>query len=111
MGMGLRVIKVFRVGASLPNGMADFTESADLFLFDTDTEAYGGSGRKFDWELLRTQEIPLPYLLSGGIAADDVEGVARLDLPRMIGIDVNSRFETAPGVKNIEMIKRIIPRL
>jgi len=108
---GLKVIKVFRIAEKLPPDMADFAESADLFLFDTDTKAYGGSGKKFDWELLRQNEIPLPYLLSGGIGPGDIAAVARLDLPGMIGIDVNSRFETAPGFKNIELIQQIIPQL
>lgn len=108
---GLKVIKVFRIDASLPSGMADFAESADLFLFDTDTKAYGGSGRKFDWELLRNQTIPRPYLLSGGIAAEDIGAVAQLGLPGMIGIDVNSRFETAPGLKSIELLQEIISEL
>lgn len=108
---GLKVIKVFRIAEKLPPDMANFAESADLFLFDTDTKAYGGSGKKFDWELLRQNEIPLPYLLSGGIGPGDIAAVARLDLPGMIGIDVNSRFETAPGFKNIELIQQIIPQL
>lgn len=108
---GLKVIKVFRIADTLPPDMADFAQSADLFLFDTDTKAYGGSGRKFNWELLRQSEIPRPYLLSGGIGPDDVKDVLLLDLPGMIGIDVNSRFETAPGMKNLDTIKEIRPKL
>lgn len=107
---GLRVIKVFRIAQSLPPDMADFAESAELFLFDTETKAYGGSGQKFDWELLRQNEIPRPYLLSGGIGPDDVERVAQLGLPGMIGIDLNSRFETAPGMKNIELLAQLISK-
>jgi len=107
---GLKVIKVFRIADKLPPDMATFEESADLFLFDTDTKAYGGSGRKFDWELLRKNEIPRPYLLSGGIGPEDAEKVVQLNLPRMIGIDVNSRFETEPGQKNIELIAQLISK-
>lgn len=105
---GLKVIKVFRIAQSPPPDMADFAESAELFLFDTDTKAYGGSGKQFDWELLRQNEIPRPYLLSGGIGSEDAGKVAQIDLPGMIGIDVNSRFETEPGQKNIELLQKII---
>lgn len=107
---GLKVIKVFRIADKLQPDMAIFADCADLFLFDTDTKAYGGSGRKFDWELLRHNEIPRPYLLSGGIGPEDAEKVAKLNFPNMVGIDVNSRFETMPGQKNIKLLAQFISK-
>jgi phosphoribosylanthranilate isomerase len=108
---GLHVIKVFRIAESLPPDMAEFAESSEYFLFDTATKAYGGSGEQFNWSLLREAHIPRPYLLSGGIAPGHIADIKSMRLPGCLGIDINSRFETAPGLKNIELIQQIIPQL
>lgn len=72
---------------------------ADLLLFDTKCKTVGGSGRQFDWSVLDGYKGNLPFLLSGGIGPDDAERLAYFHHPKMIGIDLNSRFETAPGIK------------
>ena len=72
---------------------------ADLLLFDTKCKTVGGSGRQFDWSVLDGYNGNLPFLLSGGIGPDDAERLAYFHHPKMIGIDLNSRFETAPGIK------------
>ena len=72
---------------------------ADLLLFDTKCKTVGGSGKQFDWSILDRYNGNLPFLLSGGIGPDDAERLAYFHHPKMIGIDLNSRFETAPGIK------------
>ncbi len=82
------------------------TAAADYFLFDTRCDTVGGSGRQFDWELLRTYHGPIPFLLSGGIGPDDASRVQTFSHPLCIGVDVNSRFETNSGIKDA---KALIP--
>jgi phosphoribosylanthranilate isomerase len=80
----------------------------DYFLFDTRTEAHGGSGIAFDWELLKSYREEVPFFISGGIGPAEIEMIfkARQSFPGLIGIDVNSRFETAPGLKDISLLKK-----
>lgn len=77
------------------------------FLFDTATSAHGGSGQKFDWKVLETYPFDKGFLLSGGLDEESVDGILALAdrLPQLQGVDLNSRFEDAPGVKNIEKLK------
>lgn len=102
---GLRVIKVFRVSNQLPRDMEAYQAVAELFLFDTDTKAFGGSGKQFDWGLLK--DVSHPFLLSGGIGPDDIDRIKELNLKYMVGIDVNSRVEVEPGRKSIAQIKKL----
>lgn len=77
------------------------------FLFDTATSAHGGSGQKFDWKVLETYPFDKGFLLSGGLDEDSGEEISALSkkLPQLKGVDLNSKFEDAPGVKNIEKLK------
>lgn len=108
---GVKIIKVFRILDSLPYAISKFCEFSDYFLFDTATKAYGGSGRHFDWSILNNYTFEVPYLLSGGISLEDVEGLKAMTLTGLEGIDVNSRFEVEPGLKNIEMVKKLKTQL
>lgn len=81
-----------------------YTEAADLFLFDTKTAMHGGSGCSFDWNLLHSGEIKKPFILSGGIGHDSLEKLQLFNHPLWCGIDLNSRFETAPGIKNAALL-------
>ena len=72
---------------------------ADILLFDTKCKTVGGSGRQFDWSVLEEYNGNLPFLLSGGIGPGDAERLAHFHHPKMTGIDLNSRFETTPGIK------------
>ena len=83
----------------------------DYFLFDTPTPQHGGSGRAFDWAHLASYRLSTPFFLSGGIGLDNVDQALRLDHPNLVGIDVNSRFETAPGRKSIDQLQQLIARL
>lgn len=85
-----------------------YEDIVTLFVFDTkaQTVAHGGTGRKWDWSLLADYNLTTPYLLSGGIGPDDVDRIVAAMRPGMVGIDINSRFETAPGVKDIMLLTR-----
>jgi phosphoribosylanthranilate isomerase len=86
----------------------------DMFVFDTKTAdgTNGGSGHKWDWSLLNGYNLGVPFLLSGGIGANDVDAIiAAAAHPAMAGIDVNSRFETSPGIKDITLLTTFIKAL
>lgn len=81
---------------------------ADYFLFDTKGKMVGGNGQKFDWSVLTAYQGKTPFLLSGGIGPEDIEPVRSFHHPRCIGIDLNSRFESEPGFKDINQLKTFI---
>ncbi len=81
------------------------------FLFDKKSEDMGGSGKKFDWSVLKGYSGLTPFLLSGGIGPDDASAIKKLNLPQMAGVDVNSRFESEPGVKKVEDVNRFIDEI
>lgn len=85
-----------------------YKDCCDLFLFDTKTALRGGSGQKFDWSLLDCYTLDVPFLLSGGIGPDDVDAIIQAMRPGMAGIDINSRFETEPGHKDISKLINFI---
>lgn len=107
--VGISVIKVFRVKDTLPEEMDEFKPLADLFLFDTMTSEFGGSGRQFDWSILNG--INHPFLLSGGVGANDISKIKSLDFEYLVGLDVNSKVEVSPGVKDVNLIKEVKERL
>ena len=81
---------------------------ADYLLLDTNCETVGGSGRQFDWSILNHYQGQRPFLLSGGIGPDDARRLAAFSHPQLAGYDLNSRFETAPGIKNVEALQRFL---
>ncbi len=81
------------------------------FLFDTKTSQYGGSGKKFDWSILNAYDGDTPFFLSGGISAEDVEQIKAIKHPRLYGVDLNSKFETGPGLKDIQLLDQFIKQL
>ncbi|MBA2745272.1 MAG: phosphoribosylanthranilate isomerase [Flavisolibacter sp.] len=105
------LIKAFRINATddVDQMVAQYMESADYFLFDTgNNDHYGGTGKKFDWHLLKNAHIGKPFFLSGGIGPGDVEALKKFTHPFLFGIDINSRFEIAPGEKNIKSLSLFI---
>ena len=104
-------IKVFRVGAAVPD-FAAYEANVDYFLFDTDSAMYGGTGQHFNWELIKGSTIPKPYFLSGGIGPNDIQGVQVMEKTKagksLLALDINSKFELAPGMKDLEKIKIFI---
>jgi phosphoribosylanthranilate isomerase len=110
----LETIKAFRVAPddNIEWRVRNYSGSCDIYLFDTAGQQYGGSGRKFDWELLMNTQISKPFILSGGIGPDDVENIRRFHEgaagSKLFAVDVNSKFEVHPGVKNIELLTPFI---
>ncbi len=102
-----RVIKAFAVSDSLPENLADYMDCCDYFLFDTKSYRAGGSGKKFDHTVLAGYQLDKKYFLGGGIDPDyNTDDV--LLYPGMHALDINSRFETAPGVKDVSLIKEFM---
>jgi phosphoribosylanthranilate isomerase len=109
----VKVIKVFRIGNELniDELLLPFIEVCHHFLFDTATKEYGGSGKKFNWDILRSAKINKPFFLSGGIAVEDVESIQSIQHPCLHAVDINSCFEKAPGVKDLDKVKSFIEKL
>ncbi len=114
------IIKAFSIaGADDFQQTADYEGCCDYFLFDTKTSpsfnpspqervVYGGSGVKFDWQLLEHYQGKTPFFLSGGIDMDDVPVINKIAHPQLFGVDINSRFEISPGIKDIEKVRQFI---
>jgi phosphoribosylanthranilate isomerase len=109
------VIKSFGItaGKPFPSALTERYDDGccDCFLFDTRTPLHGGSGKKFDWELLSDYRGETPFLLSGGISPGDAEAVKAFSHPKYIGIDLNSGFEISPGVKNVPLLQAFMEQL
>lgn len=106
---GLVVWKALSVASADDFSRAgEYAGAADMLLLDTATASRGGSGRKFDWTILDSYRGPLPFFLSGGIGPDDYEAVRAITHPLLRGIDLNSRFETSPGIKNPHLLSSFI---
>ena len=89
-------------------GIEKYRGVVDCLLFDSAGEGYGGTGQKFDWKVLEHLNVPVPFLLSGGIGPGDATALRTIDLKGLMGIDINSRFELSPGRKDIEQLKEFI---
>ena len=106
---GVRIVKSLAVAGPEDLEQAEaYADVCDAFLFDTNGKLPGGNGRQFDWSVLQRYQGRLPFLLSGGIGPDDAQRIQAFDVPGCIGIDLNSRFETAPGLKDVEALKTFI---
>lgn len=89
----------------------EYVGHVDYFLFDTKTPLAGGSGEQFDWSVLDAYDGEVPFILSGGIGPDDAERVLALRHPMLAGIDLNSRFETEPAVKDVELLRSFMEKI
>ena len=106
---GLKVIKSFSIKNTFDfNTLEDYENSCDYYLFDTKGKLPGGNGFTFDWEVLDKYPSQKPFFLSGGIGVDNLNEIKKLVKTKLPihAIDVNSKFETAPGNKNIELLKK-----
>lgn len=105
------IIKVIRVGnqdsGDLQKTINQQSKAISYLLFDTDSRSFGGTGKTFDWNILNEIEIPLSYFLSGGISEENAEQIRMLD-QKPSALDINSKFEIEPGVKNVEKIRNFI---
>ncbi len=105
---GIELWKVFGVGNHFNfDPLKEFVPFVDAFLFDTKTKARGGSGKVFNWQVLKDYPFNTPIIISGGIGIEQIESLKSLlecDLP-IKTIDVNSRFELSPGIKDYKKLK------
>jgi phosphoribosylanthranilate isomerase len=109
---GVEVIKAFPVKETGDLKKCSIYENrCDYFLFDTPSSRYGGSGKKFDWQILSSCKSQTPFFLSGGIDSSDIESIRQLPVSQLYAIDLNSRFEFSPGLKNINKLKEFISGL
>lgn len=109
---GIEVIKAFGIHADFDfNRLEAYLPVVDYFLFDTQTLAHGGSGRHFDWRLLEKYPWQKPYFLSGGIELNDAEQLKEIRDERLYAVDVNSRFELAPGLKDVDKLRTFLKKL
>lgn len=106
------VIKAFRVSEDFDfEQTKKYEDSCRYFLFDTKGEKYGGTGQQYNWEILSSYSGKLPFFLSGGIGPEDVKKIQQFNHPQCIGIDINSRFETSPGIKDLDSIETFLRQL
>ncbi len=101
----IKISKAFQVDEDFDFKILDvYKDVCNYFLFDTKTKHYGGSGRKFDWDILSGYDNEKPFFLSGGIDIDDVQNIKQLKGLNIFAIDINSKFEIEPGLKDVGKI-------
>jgi len=109
------VIKAFRVSDNDTNIdwlVKEYVDVCDFYMFDKGSAGlYGGTGEKFNWNLLANSVIDKPFFLSGGISNTDVHALKNFQHPFFYGVDINSKFEKEPGIKNLKLIKRFVSDL
>jgi phosphoribosylanthranilate isomerase len=104
---GIKTIKAFQIYPGFDFNLCQpYKEFCDYFLFDTQTPLYGGSGHKFDWELLKNYDNEKTFFLSGGIDLEDADKLKNISNLNIHAIDINSKFEFSPGLKDIEKVKK-----
>ncbi|MBN1157835.1 MAG: phosphoribosylanthranilate isomerase [Bacteroidales bacterium] len=109
---GLKIIKAFGIGAGFQmDEMKPYLQVCDYFLFDTRSERFGGSGRKFDWDILGSYRFQKPFFLSGGISAEDIPALKNIVCPFFYGVDINSKFERETGIKDISKVAHFIRQI
>lgn len=110
--VGIRVMKVFSVGESFDFSiLGQYNPFVEFFLFDTKGKARGGTGKTFDWNILKGYDLEVPFFLSGGIDLTNLSDLQVLEGLPVQALDVNSRFELAPGLKDIEKVARLTEEL
>ena len=113
----ITVIKVFRLSENDPIEwmIRPYQDYCDMFLFDTEGVGYGGTGKKFNWDTLKPAHIDKLFFLSGGIEPGDVEKLREFEKEpvarKLFSIDINSKFETSPGVKDLKKIRAMLDGL
>jgi len=106
---GITVFKAFSIDEKFDFRILNaYSGVCDCFLFDTKGQLPGGTGRKFNWQLLGNYTGDVPFFLSGGIGPDDLEAVQSFSHSQLYGIDINSGFEISPALKDVEKVKCFI---
>ena len=108
----IKIIKAISVSSAEDiKKYKEYVGAADLFLFDTKCKTVGGSGELFDWQVLQAYDGDVPFLLSGGIGPDDAERIKNFHHPKCIGIDLNSKLEIEPALKDVEKLKQFLVKV
>ena len=108
----IKIIKAISVSSAEDiKKYKEYVGAADLFLFDTKCKTVGGGGEQFDWQVLQAYDGDVPFLLSGGIGPDDAERIKNFHHPKCIGIDLNSKFEIEPALKDVEKLKQFLVKV
>lgn len=108
----IKIIKAISVSSAEDiKKYKEYVGAAVLFLFDTKCKTVGGSGEQFDWQVLQAYDGDVPFLLSGGIGPDDAERIKNFHHPKCIGIDLNSKFEIEPALKDVEKLKQFLVKV
>ncbi len=109
---GYEVIKAFGVDEPMDfSRLEPYLEVADYFLFDVRNKDYGGTGEKFNWDILKEYPYHKPFFLSGGIGPGDEERLRDLPHSALVGLDLNSRFENVPGLKDVQAVKTFMENI
>jgi phosphoribosylanthranilate isomerase len=108
-----KVIKVFKIDDTFNfDKVKKFENVSDYYLFDTKTNLHGGSGKKFNWEILKNYNSKKYFFLSGGISENDIEEIKKIrKIYPIIGIDINSKFELPNLKKDRAKIKSLIDKI
>ncbi len=104
----IQVIKAFQVDDDFDFSILNqYENGCTYFLFDSKSKQFGGSGEIFDWKKLKQYKLQKPFFLSGGVYLENIDEVLKLKskFSNLIAVDVNSRFETEAGIKDIEKVK------
>lgn len=108
----LPIIKAFSISEPVDfEATKDYQDLWGYLLFDTKTPQYGGSGQKFDWNILQEYKGQMPFFLSGGISEDDVEAIRKINHPKLDALDLNSKFEIEPALKDIQKLEKFINKI
>jgi phosphoribosylanthranilate isomerase len=108
---GLKIIKAFHLHDNFDfSSLIPYKPVCDFFLFDNKGETYGGTGEHFGWDILKYYDNEVPVFLSGGISLNDLEDIKNLKNHNIHAVDVNSRFELEPGIKDISKVKKLLEK-
>lgn len=102
----VELVKAFGIDSEFDfSNLKPYDDVTDYFLFDTKTSSHGGSGLSFNWSILKQYDGRKPFFLSGGLSLANLNNILNLNLDNLYALDLNSKFETEPGIKDIESLK------
>lgn len=108
----VQVIKAFGIDEHFDFAKLDaYKNNVNYFLFDTKTPVHGGSGQTFDWGILERYKLSVPFFLSGGLSPDNLEEVKNIKHPAFYGVDLNSKFEVSPALKDLDKLKQAFKKI
>lgn len=110
--LGIETFKAFGIGDDFEwQTISEYVGKVDYFLFDTKSKQYGGTGQTFNWQKLKDYPFETPYWLSGGISLENIVEAANFEDKRLYGLDLNSKFEISPALKNISILTEALSNI